>query len=299
MRKIVKIEEVGERELYDIGVEDVNCFYAEDCVVHNSREPVWMNAFLSGGDPHKETAVKMWGAENYDKDKRRMAKGFNFGVLYGMAPPTVSEKYKVSMEEAENLVGLFKSSLSTLFAWVDRLQSRARNDGTTYTDYGRPRRVKFWFNSPVRGDRSFAYRTAINTVVQGTGSDILKVAILRLWVRLLNNPKYKDDVKFTITVHDEINFMIKKERLVEILNIIAECMRVKREGWVVPMDIGVEIGERWGQTFPFTDVSGEWKPKMEKKELKTEKADDSNEWRKDFGLLYEEMGEDMDEDTGR
>jgi len=283
LRRITGIEPVGMRNLVDIEVDDVNCFYANGCLVHNSREPVWMNAFLSGGDPHKETAIKMWGAENYDKDKRKMAKGFNFGVLYGMSYRTVSEKYRISLEEADSLVSLFKKSLSTLFSWADRHCYRAKNEGTVCTFFGRPRRVRFWFTHPKASERGFGYRTAVNTVVQGTGSDILKWVVLRLWTRLLNHPDYMNDVRFMVTVHDEINFQVKKERFIEILNIIAECMRVKHKDWVVPMDIGVEIGNRWGETFPFTDESGEWRPKMEKVEAAKPLEREEEDWRKDFG----------------
>lgn len=82
LKKIESVEYLDEEdEMCDIEVEDVNCYYVDGGVVsHNSKEPVWLEAFQSEeGDPHKNTAIKLFGEENYNRDKRKKAKGMNFG----------------------------------------------------------------------------------------------------------------------------------------------------------------------------------------------------------------------------
>ena len=95
------------------------------------------------------------------------------------------------------------------------------------------------------------------------GADILRIVLIRLWNSLLNNPKYKDDVRFLITIHDEINYSIKKSRLKEILKIIKENMEIQPPGWPIKMEVGIEIGTNWGTTFAFEFKDGELVPKYE------------------------------------
>lgn len=112
------------------------------------------------------TAVALWGEENYNKDLRKRAKGVNFGVIYGMgAPSLIDPHYGIStLEEAEEFYNKYKNALPTLFQWIDRVQRRARRNGSVNTFFGRPRRVKGYYDAKKVG---FANRTAINTMIQG------------------------------------------------------------------------------------------------------------------------------------
>lgn len=234
-----------------------------------SREPVWLNAFIEGRDVHKSTAVALWGEENYNKDLRKRAKGVNFGVIYGMgAPSLIDPHYGIStLEEAEEFYNKYKSALPTLFQWIDRVQRRARRNGTVSTFFGRPRRVKGYYDTKKVG---FANRTAINTMIQGTAGDMLKIVMCRLWGRLLNNPEYENDVAFRVTIHDEIQYACRASRCNEILGIIEDTQAMQLEQWPVKIETEGSIGWSMGSLFAWERVKDEtspcgywYKPKLE------------------------------------
>lgn len=218
-----------------------------------SKEPAWLNAFVQGKDVHKSTAIAIWGEENYSKTKRKMAKGANFGLLYGMTGRNFAERFDMSLEEGEEFVEQFKAGLPTLFTWIDTVEKIAAKQGVVYTMFGRPRRVRFWMNSPNWNDVAFGKRTAVNTIVQGTGADILKYVMIKLFREIYQNKKIDMTklVRFKSTIHDEINYQIKKEDLRPICKAIMKIMNWQAPGWEFPMKTGLEIGNRWGQCIGF------------------------------------------------
>ena len=165
----------------------------------------------------------------------------------------------------------YKQALKVLYAWIDRHCRKARRLGTVYTYFGTPRRVRGYFASSEARIRAFGYRTAVNTAVQGGCSDILRIVLIRLWKRLLDHPDYKDDVRFLITIHDEINFSVKKERLEEIVPLIVSCMEIQPKEWPIKMEVGIEVGVDWGTTFAFKLKEGKLVPKYE--EVKVEEGE--------------------------
>jgi DNA polymerase I len=266
-----------EIPMVDIEIEDVHCYFANGLLTHNcaidysaqelripanlSREPAWMEPFTTGGDVHKSTAIKIFGEENYDKDKRKMAKGANFGILYGMTAPNLAERFKMTLAEGEEFYTKYKKGLPTLFAWEDRIKNRAKKQGVVYTYFGRPRRVRYYF---ANGQSSFGYRTVVNTTVQGSASDILKVSMLKLWKNLLNHDDYKNDCRWLTTVHDEVDFAIRKEKLNELLPLFIENMRFSLPEWPVVIDCECSIGWNWGELFEirYDAETGEWHPNL-------------------------------------
>ena len=228
-----------------------------------TKEPVWLEAFLGGQDIHERTGRALFGNDLYDSNPkyyRGLAKVANFGILYGMSKYSLMEKFNMkSLEEAEAFIATYKQTLSSLFAWVTRHCNKTKKQGYCHTFFGRPRRVKYYFQHPEGSQRAFGYRTAVNTVIQGAGADILKIALLKLWDEVLNHPDYRDDVRFLVTVHDEINFGVRKERLFEILPLLVKNMELEIPTWMVPMEVGVEIGNTWGDCFPFYFQGGRWR----------------------------------------
>ena len=220
-----------------------------------SHEPVWEEAFLSGGDVHKATAIALWGEENYNRDRRKIAKFASFSVLYGASAATFNDpfRYGISTQAgAEEFYNNYKSKLPTLFQWEDRKIRQARRTGTIYTHFGRPRRVKGYYDG---GQAGFASRTTINTQIQGTAGDILKLVLIRLWRRLLNHPSYRDDVKFMCTIHDEVQFGIRASRLNEIVGIIEDAMLITLPEWRVPITTSASLGFTPGSLFEFERVN--------------------------------------------
>jgi DNA polymerase-1 len=229
-----------------------------------SGEPLWIKAFKNGEDVHYNTACAIYGAENYSKEKRKLAKAGNFGILYGQTEYAFSIKHDIPLEDAQKFFVSFWSALSVLKGWKERHCRKVRKEGTAYTMFGRPRRVKWYFaqaNSKVVG---FAYRTAVNTVIQGSGADILRIAFTRVFKKVLLNPLYREFVRFLSTIHDEINYAVKKNKIYEIVPKLVECMQIKLPNWPIGMEVGLEIGNSWGWTFKFKmDESGKYVPKYD------------------------------------
>lgn len=219
-----------------------------------SREPTWVNAFTHDQDIHESTAKAVWGEENYNRDYRKKAKFCNFGIIYGMSAKSFADNpifgFK-NIDEAEEFYGHFKSSLSTLFSWEDRVQERARRVGTVYTYFGRPRRLRSYYQT---GKYGFANRSAVNTIVQGTAGDIMRIVMCKLWKRLFDNDEYRDDVAWRLGIHDEIGYTVRTSRLLEILDIIKETQTVKIKEWPVNIVTDPSIGWSMGRVYDFHRV---------------------------------------------
>lgn len=225
-----------------------------------SGEPAWVNAFSSGSDVHKSTAVAIWGEENYTKDKRKMAKGANFGLLYGMTAHNFAPRFNMTLPEAEEFVQQFKSGLPVLTNWIAAMEQIGERQGYIKTLFGRPRRVKSWFDTGEWSWINFAKRTIVNSAVQGTGADILKIVMINIFNKWYNNPEtgpMTNKIRFKSTIHDEINYQIIKDKehnykdFKEILKETMKLMRVRQPGWPFPMEVGLSIGNRWGQSVDF------------------------------------------------
>lgn len=219
-----------------------------------SREPLWTKIFAEGGDLHKEMALQMWGAENYSKQKRKMAKKINFGILYGMTAKNFAEEFKITIAEAEDIVRRYKSTAPKLFEWVHKNEQLFIANGSGYTLYGRPRRLGWYLRSDDRGLYNFGIRSCTNTVIQGSGADCLKMGFMNVYQKFFL-PEYRETnrkyVRFLNTVHDEINYAVRKDYIREIVPNIIECMRLWQDDWAFPMQVGLDIGTRWGQTVAF------------------------------------------------
>lgn len=229
-----------------------------------SRERVWVDAFASpGGDVHKSTACQIWGEENYNKDFRKMAKGANFSILYGAMAQSFADdpSYNMTLAEAEEFYNNYKKALPTLFQWVDRVQRKGRRDGTVSTYFGRPRRVKGYFDNR---QFAFANRTIVNTIVQGSASDILKIVLCKLWTKILGNPEYREDVAWKATIHDEIDYCVRSSRANEIGRMIEKTQLFELPEWNVPIDVEASFGWNMGSLFAFwfDEEEKTYKPKL-------------------------------------
>lgn len=219
-----------------------------------SQEPVWVEAFSKGEDAHKATAMKVFCADGtpYDKSMRKLAKNLNFGIVYGMAAYSIYGRgYTKTLEEAERFYEQFRQGLPTLFKWLDENKRKGKRDGTITTYFGRPRRVRYWLDHPDKRMQAFGERTCCNDPCQGTGADITKRSIIRVFRQYLDNPEWKDKIRWHSTVHDEVNYSIKKEYAEELCQKINDLMTVRLPGVSFPFNTGLSLGLRWGQLFDF------------------------------------------------
>lgn len=216
-----------------------------------SREPSWVDAFVHGDDIHKRTAVAIWGEEHYNRDYRKMAKYANFSILYGASSHSLyaDSRYGFkSLQEAEDFYNKYKKALPTLFQWQDRLIYSARRKGMLQTFFGRPRRLRSYYENKQIG---FANRSAGNTSVQGVAGDILKMVMIKLWKALFNNEEFKNDVAWRVAIHDEIGYTIRATKLMRILKIIKETQSVKLPEWPVEIITDPSVGWSMGRVYDF------------------------------------------------
>ncbi len=221
-----------------------------------SGEPGWTETFANDGDLHEYMAKQIWDPSEYDKGKRKKAKKVNFGILYGMTAKNFSNDFAISMEEAQEIVNKYKAGAKKLFDWVEKEERQAANPGTVYTMFGRPRRLG-WYLRPERSYsmQQFGLRSTANTIIQGSGGDILKMSFLNIYNLFFNKPDTRSInrkyVKFINTVHDEINYNVSKKYINDLVPKILSCMRMWFPDWQFPMKVGLAISCRWGTNIDF------------------------------------------------
>lgn len=211
-----------------------------------SREPVWLEAFASGTDLHTATSMAIFGVG--DKNHRKMAKGANFSLLYRGTWMALHRATGMPQEQAEEVADLWWEKLSGLRNWELQHIRACRQAGMAQTYFGRQRRLEWFFANPSGSIRSYGARSAVNTVVQGAGADIIKSALIRCWPILRDNA---EDIAFRSTVHDEINFTCRAERVQELLPQVLGAMALAVRGWPVPITVDFSIGTSWGWIFPW------------------------------------------------
>ena len=210
-------KEVRKAFIPDEGQEFFSADYSQielRIMAHLSQDPNLIEAFNAGHDIHAATAAKIFHKpiEEVTSDERRRAKTANFGIIYGISAFGLAERIGCSRSEAKELIDGYFATYPGVKQYMDRSIQMARENGFTETLFHRRLTLPDInsHNSVVRG---YAERNAINAPIQGTAADIIKVAMVRIYRRLVSEG-YKS--KMILQVHDELNFTVlpeEKERL--------------------------------------------------------------------------------------
>ncbi|MDR3011614.1 MAG: DNA polymerase I [Chitinispirillales bacterium] len=212
-------------------------------LAHLSSDPMLMRAFIDDMDIHTQTASAVYGIfpEMVSAEMRRAAKTINFGLMYGMGPVNLSKQLGVSFSEARTFIESYFNQFPSIRNYMDTAIQNARDSGYSETLLGRKRYLPE-INSSSRIIREAAERTAINTPVQGTAADIIKLAMIRVHSKLNQWP----EAKMLLQVHDELVFEVPKRQAEEFAKWVAEEMsaayRLK-----VPIKVDTGIGRHWGE----------------------------------------------------
>ena len=198
------------------------------------RDEVMLKTYRENGDIHAATTAVIFGvsdeeaknkhAEGY-KERRTIAKNVNFGTFYGLFPRGLQKtlKFKAgvekSLDECETVIANLKAGYRRLSAWQEETKAQAARRMYSETWLGR-RRYLPQIRSDNWGMKSFAERCALNTPIQGTAADILKLAVVRILAGLPERPWLKP----ILQIHDELTFLIPEERLSEAVTFIRACM---------------------------------------------------------------------------
>ena len=211
-------------------------------LAHMSKDPVLVDSFMKNEDIHRRTASEVFGVamEDVTKEMRRNAKAVNFGIIYGQTDFGLGKELGISRSEAKAYIDNYFTRYSGVKQWIDQAIQEARVTGVSTTMMGRKRYIKD-INSKNFNLRSFAERTAVNTPIQGTAADVIKLAMLQVAEQL---KQHKFAAKMLLQVHDELIFEVPPREIAGLIVILRECMEhaVDLE---VPLKIDVNVGFDW------------------------------------------------------
>ena len=213
-------------------------------LAHLSKDKALKNAFDKGEDVHARTAADIFGSslEQVDENSRRMAKAVNFGIIYGLSAFGLSRQLKISRKDAQNFIDQYFSLYSNVKDFMDNTIAEARECGYTLTMFNR-RRYLPDLKSDNRQVRESAERIAINSPIQGSAADLIKVAMIRL---SRNLKKIKLNSKMILQVHDELLFECPVQEKKEIESLV----RKEMEGACtlsVPLVVDIGWGKNWNE----------------------------------------------------
>ncbi len=208
-----------------------------------SKDEAMLEAFKKGYDIHKATAAKVYGVplDEVTADQRRNAKTVNFSIIYGAGSLNLSRQLKIKRTEASQLIENYFKQYKGLKAYMDNQVSIAREQGYVETLLGRRRYLRD-INSKNGVLRSHAERNSINTPVQGTAADMIKMAMIKI-----HEVFKKENIasKMILQVHDELVFDARKDELEKIKPIIEENMKTALPNLSVPILVGMDTGNNW------------------------------------------------------
>ncbi|HHX10644.1 MAG TPA: DNA polymerase I [Firmicutes bacterium] len=211
-------------------------------MAHMSGDDSMIEAFRRDHDIHKATASEMFGVpmDKVTPDLREKAKAVNFGVIYGISDFGLARNTGVSREEARQFIEAYFRRYPLVKQYMDDMVVQARRTGYVTTILGRRRPIPE-INSRNRVRRGFAERTAINTPIQGSAADLIKLAMVRLYRRIVKEGLRS---RIILQVHDELIFETVPEEQDYMMQMVKEEMEGVME-LKVPLKVDIDVGASW------------------------------------------------------
>ncbi len=208
-----------------------------------SNEEAMLDAFIKNQDIHRATAAKVYGVpyDDVNSDQRRNAKTVNFSILYGAGATNISRQLGIKQSEAKELIENYFNQYKGLRKYMNETVESARSKGYVMTYMGR-KRVLRDIDSKNSLIRSNAERIAINTPIQGTAADLIKMAMIKIHSRLFNEGLQS---KMILQVHDELVFDVLKSEKAKVEELVLYEMKHAIPNLKVPIDVGIGHGENW------------------------------------------------------
>ena len=225
----------------------LSCDYSQielRLLAHLSGDEGLIDAFLSGEDFHRETASRVFGvpAGEVTPAQRSRAKAVNFGIVYGQTSWGLSQSLKISPAEAQEMIDRYYATYPGVRTYLDSQVELARRQGFVQTMFGRKRHVPN-ISAHVPAVRQFAERTAMNHPMQGSAADIIKLAMVRVQRKLLEEGFA---AKMIVQVHDELDFDCPRSEVEALSAMVVEQM----QGVVdlkVPLLVSCATGGTWAE----------------------------------------------------
>ena len=207
-----------------------------------SQDENLINAYKGATDVHSVTASEVFGVDLKDvtSDLRRKAKAINFGIVYGMSSYGLGEDLQIDTKEAKIYIDKYFAKYNKVKEYLDKTVEEAKNNGYIKTYYGRIRPIpEFNVGTPMQ--KAFAKRVAMNSPIQGTAADIMKIAMIGVDSEL---EKQKLESRIVLQVHDEILIECKIGEEEKVKKILNEKM-TNSFNFPVKLDIEIKQGDNW------------------------------------------------------
>ncbi|MCK4553821.1 DNA polymerase I, partial [Candidatus Parcubacteria bacterium] len=215
---------------------------------HMSGDKKMIKAFCNGADIHQMTAaeINQVAPEAVTREMRRQAKAINFGIIYGQGPHGLSQGADIPYWRAKEFIEQYFIVYKDVKKFIDKTIEQTRKKAHIETLFGR-RRYLPEINSSITQIRKAAERMAVNTPLQGTAADMIKIAMIEvnsLISREFNANHRESDVKMLLQVHDELLFEVRNDKIEKVAKEIKEIMEnvIKLK---VPVVVDVKIGDNW------------------------------------------------------
>jgi len=209
-------------------------------LAHMSKDAVLVDAFRNGEDIHTRTAAEVFGIPPLmiGPDERRKAKAVNFGIVYGQTPFGLATSLGIERKEAELYIRAYFERYAGVRRWLDQTIAEVRRSGVSINLFGRRRPIPD-MQSRNPNARNFAERTAVNTPLQGTAADLIKLAMIRIDEKLRGMQS-----KMVLQVHDELIFEAPPEE-VDAVRAMAKSEMESVRKLEVPLLVDVGVGDNW------------------------------------------------------
>jgi DNA polymerase-1 len=211
-------------------------------LAHFSKDPLLLEAFRRGDDIHTLTASQVFGVPPLmvTADHRRQAKVVNFGIVYGLSPFGLSQNLGIETSEAKKYIDAYFEKYRGVRAFIDRTLDETRREGRVQTLFGRIRPIPD-INSKNFNLRGFAERTAVNTPLQGTAADLIKLAMIHIDAAILERGLKS---LMTLQVHDELLFEVPENEIDAVRTLVREQMESVHP-LAVPLMVEIGVGKNW------------------------------------------------------
>ena len=211
-------------------------------MAHMAGDKELIDAFSGGHDIHKETASKVFGVplDQVTPQLRSNAKAVNFGVIYGMSGFGLAEELTISRKQAEQYIKDYFERFKGVKAFMDKQVADCKKNGSVRTMFGRKRTIPE-INASQYVVRQLGERLAMNSPIQGTAADIIKIAMIKVYDALAE--KYPD-ARLILQVHDELIIEAKKEDAENVAKLLKECMENAAE-LKVRLEVAENIADNW------------------------------------------------------
>ena len=211
-------------------------------MAHFSKDPVLVEAFRNGEDIHARTAQEVFGIGPLGQtaEHRRAAKAINFGIIYGLSPFGLAQQLGIEQKEAAEFIKAYFARYRGVKEYLDNLLAETRKTGVAKTMFGRVRPIPE-ITSPQVQLRNFAERTALNSPLQGTAADLIKLAMINIDRRLTEE---KFEAKMILQVHDELLFESPAEESAKLQKLVKEEMESVHK-LAVPIVVEIGVGPNW------------------------------------------------------